>query len=138
MAGGAGEGDGVRPATRPDIGDAKGRRAERSGIRDQSRRDRSLGELHEELRLRTRDEGAPIDAECEAIELLDAAEVGDRLAGRPALEHGVVGLGLAIADVSDKGLPAALYMTVARTLIRAYAQNGRSPGAVRGPNGWWR
>lgn len=39
-------------------------------------------------------------------------------------------LGLVIADVSDKGLPAALYMTVTRTLIRAFMQNTASPGRV--------
>ena len=39
-------------------------------------------------------------------------------------------LGLVIADVSDKGLPAALYMTVTRTLIRAFMQNTISPGRV--------
>jgi serine phosphatase RsbU (regulator of sigma subunit)/putative methionine-R-sulfoxide reductase with GAF domain len=39
-------------------------------------------------------------------------------------------LGLTIADVSDKGLGAALYMTVARTLIRANALNESSPARV--------
>lgn len=36
----------------------------------------------------------------------------------------------AIADVSDKGMPAALYMTVTRTLIRSGAKILHSPGKI--------
>jgi GAF domain-containing protein len=39
-------------------------------------------------------------------------------------------IAIAIADVSDKGMPAALYMTVTRTLIRSSAQSLHSPGKV--------
>ncbi len=39
-------------------------------------------------------------------------------------------IALVIADVADKGMPAALYMTVTRTLIRATLQSSNSPGKV--------
>lgn len=38
-------------------------------------------------------------------------------------------VGLAVADVSGKGIPAAFFMAVARTLLRATAMNSPSPGA---------
>jgi len=59
------------------------------------------------------------------IPLLDPAQRPSNLPGQYL--EGCNLLGLVIADVSDKGVPAALFMALCRTLVRAVTISGRSP-----------
>ncbi|TMI79948.1 MAG: HAMP domain-containing protein [Bacillati bacterium ANGP1] len=59
---------------------------------------------------------------------LPSREVGGDFYAVLPLDHGQVGL--AIADVSGKGIPAATLSARARYLLEAFAQDGRRPEAV--------
>jgi sigma-B regulation protein RsbU (phosphoserine phosphatase) len=68
-------------------------------------------------------EGFQFAAQCEP-----ARQVGGDFYDIIPLEEGR--FGVAIGDVSDKGMPAALYMTLTRSLLRAEAHRDRSPRSV--------
>ncbi len=77
----------------------------------------------------------PIPLRHEVLERADlhaimqpAKEVGGDLYDYFLLPNGK--LCLAIGDVSDKGVPAALFMAVTRTLIRATAEDETDPAAI--------
>lgn len=57
-----------------------------------------------------------------------ARQVGGDFYDVISLEDDV--FGLAVADVTDKGMPAALYMALTRSLLLAEARRARSPRAV--------
>ena len=116
-------------------------------IRDQQGR---MGELIAELRtaLETRTAYLALQQELEIAQRVQLASLPEALPPTPDLE--LVGrmlparevggdcydyfelddehIGIVVADVSGKGVPAALFMAIARTLLRALAQRFEGPG----------
>lgn len=120
-----------------------------SRITDQHRRlTQMVAELQEAIVTRTKLAGLQQELEIarrlqlsilpKALPPRDDVEVSGHM--RPALEVGgdfydfflveENKLGLVIADVSGKGVPAALFMAISRSLLKATAQSMKEPGAT--------
>ncbi len=102
--------------------------AARTGLIDRARHDREC-ELARDLQLNSLPGRFPaIDPMRFAAACRPAPEVGSD--AYDVIDLGDGHLGLLIADVAGRGLPAAYHMGLARSLIRAEAQRSRSPRQV--------
>ncbi len=102
-----GEGDRDRPAARPDVDDPDGCAPAGRAADGESPHHLGLGELDEALGLGPRDQRPGVDREGQSVELLEAADVGDGLAGSPSFQRGPIG-GLGIdADRAPRGGPGS-------------------------------
>ena len=100
----------MAPLPVPDVDDLEVAAPGRPRARGQASHDLVPRQVDEALRLGPRDQCARIDLEGEPVELLDPAQVGDRLAGRPPLEIGAIPPGGIGPDrrlgMRDHGRPA--------------------------------
>jgi sigma-B regulation protein RsbU (phosphoserine phosphatase) len=80
-----------------------------------------------QLSILPRDYAPRPEAEVHA-RMIPAKEVGGDF--YDFFDLGPTRLGIVVADVSGKGVPAAFFMAVSRTLLRATAQFGEDPGTV--------
>ena len=85
-------------------------------------------EIAQRVQLSSLPEALPATADLELVgRMLPAREVGGDCYDFFELDE--TRIGIVVADVSGKGVPAALFMAIARTLLRAVAQRFDSPGA---------
>jgi len=91
--------------------------------------------LEEELAIARRIQMSLLPERCPSIpgwEFAAAYQAARQIGGDfyDFLDLGAHRLGLVIADVTDKGIPAALMMAFSRAMIRSVSLSGRSPRAV--------